>query len=372
MFANSSNLFALHERMNSSSSSSALISGLALFSLSYCFFCLLPPSKRADWALEKACSVCRKLRFFAVSKLRASAITPLGPVLASNVWAGRVYVAEGIIEGEYWCSPVEWVWSSSSSSWRVRLSSEAAEEAASSGWERVGSFVLLMYKASNSAWADDILGNNVECRCAYNKYGVEEWAAPRTVMFQNIHPKVARWRDRIGWDRKGGKNNNNNEFFYFFFYLYIYLFFSVWRYSWICCCRCFVDFVAVDVRSYQINERSKMERVWGERVVMKKKIDLFKGWRRSRILSRRKDKDETWDKIESIFYLGLVGRNSGKGTEIALSSWPTGIKTGMISPTPVRLGKMSQSASVVCYEACADGVTTEWTRGFPVPITYQK
>lgn len=63
---------------------------------------------------------------------------------------------------------MECVWSSSL---RVRLSSEAAEEAASSGWERVVSFVLFLYKASNSSWADDILGKNGECRRAYK--GVE-------------------------------------------------------------------------------------------------------------------------------------------------------------------------------------------------------
>ncbi len=88
MLESSSNRFARHVRMKSSSSSSELM----LFSRE---------NRRAanrfrlkaggDWPVEKACNVCRKLRFRAKSKERASAMTPLGPVLAvkwglSGMW----------------------------------------------------------------------------------------------------------------------------------------------------------------------------------------------------------------------------------------------------------------------------------------------
>ena len=75
--------------MKSSSSELALRSGLELFSREYsswCFF-VFDPNNGGEVPCDRALKVCRNDRFFAVSNDRASAMTPLGPVLA---WKAEV------------------------------------------------------------------------------------------------------------------------------------------------------------------------------------------------------------------------------------------------------------------------------------------
>ncbi len=90
----------------------------------------------------------------AVSKERASAMTPLGPVLAWKlVVVGRVYVIEGILPvlgGDRVCGSSEWE--------GVRVVPSLSElEPASSGWALDGVRRLWMRRL-NSSWAGvDIL-----------------------------------------------------------------------------------------------------------------------------------------------------------------------------------------------------------------------